>query len=176
MSNAMTISKRHVVLYGVIAGILLLILAASVWQTFSYLSYIRAQQAASIATPAFSAASASPEAARFTWEVATTTQAQARGLGGRADVPSRYGLLFVFPEDGTYGFWMKDMLVPIDMLWLSDSGQVVYEQENVAPDTYPDVFYPTTPARYVLETRAGEAAREGWTVGSVVPLPLPYGK
>ncbi|MDE1965823.1 MAG: DUF192 domain-containing protein [Patescibacteria group bacterium] len=96
-------------------------------------------------------------------EIATSTADQARGLGGRASIPDDYGMLFIFPKDDTYGFWMKDMLAPIDIFWLSDSGRVVSMKTDVSPSTYPNVFYPDSPARYVLETRAGYAAAHGIT-------------
>lgn len=90
-------------------------------------------------------------------DYATTTAARELGLGGRKSVPDDYGMLFVFLKDDEYGFWMKDMLVPIDVFWLDDKGQVVYIAEDVATSTYPSVFYPSAPARYVLETGAGFA-------------------
>ena len=58
---------------------------------------------------------------------------------------------------------MKDMKFPIDMLWLSGTRRVVYMAQNVSPDTYPEVFAPTRPARYVLELPAGYA--KAYTVG-----------
>jgi uncharacterized membrane protein (UPF0127 family) len=71
---------------------------------------------------------------------------------------------------------MKDMRVPLDIIWLSDTGDIVHIERSVSPDSYPRVFYPGTPARYVLEMRAGQAALRKWEVGSRVALPLPYGK
>lgn len=88
-------------------------------------------------------------------DYATTPAERERGLGGRISIPSDYGMLFVFPKDDTYGFWMKDMLVPIDIFWLNAQGQVVSIAEDVTTSTYPSVFYPNMPARYVLETAAG---------------------
>lgn len=85
-------------------------------------------------------------------------------------------MLFVFPKDDAYGFWMKDMLAPLDIIWLSDTGSIVWIEEDVQPSSYPNVFYPNAPARYVLEMRAGQARARGWTIGSRVQLPLPYGK
>jgi uncharacterized membrane protein (UPF0127 family) len=90
-------------------------------------------------------------------ELATTTAAQELGLGGRTSLPTDYGMLFVFPQDGEYGFWMKDTLIPLDMFWLNDQGQVVWMEQDVATDTYSTAFYPESPARYVLETSAGFA-------------------
>ncbi|MDB5237648.1 MAG: response regulator MprA [Parcubacteria group bacterium] len=112
----------------------------------------------------------------ISFEVVTTTADQERGLGGRTNIPPDYGMLFVFPKDDTYGFWMKDMLAPIDIIWLSDTDTIVYLRESVAPSTYPHVFYPDSPARYVLEMRDGQASARGWKIGTHVQLPLPYGK
>lgn len=103
-------------------------------------------------------------------EYATTTEARERGLSGRASIPEDYGMLFVFPKDGFHGFWMKDMLVPIDIFWLDDKGQVVYIAREVATSTYPNVLYPTVPARYVLETVAGLGAKHGIGVGTTLLL------
>jgi len=106
------------------------------------------------------------------FEIADTPQKQIQGLSRRADVPSGYGMLFVFPSDDAYGFWMKDMLVPIDIIWLSDTGKIVGIEDSVSPSTYPSVFYPPEPVRYVLEMRAGEARARGWTIGSSAGIPL----
>ena len=103
-------------------------------------------------------------------EYATTTEARERGLSGRTDVPDDYGMLFVFSEDDRYGFWMKDMLVPIDIFWLDDKGQVVHIASNVATSTYPNVLYPTASAWYVLETAAGFARAHRITLGTQLVL------
>lgn len=103
-------------------------------------------------------------------EFATTSAAREKGLGGRKVIPSDYGMLFVFPKDDYYGFWMKDTLVPLDMFWLDDKGQVVYTAQDVATSSYPNVFYPPVPARYVLETVAGFAAAHGIATGTPLML------
>lgn len=108
-------------------------------------------------------------------EYAITRAAREIGLGGRASIPSDYGMLFVFPNRDYYGFWMKDTLVPLDIFWLDDSagkGQliVVSMSLNRATSTYPSVFYPSVPARYVLETAAGFA--EAHTIATGTPLLL----
>ncbi len=108
------------------------------------------------------------------YETVTTIAAQEQGLGGRSFIPDNYAMLFVFPSDNTYGFWMKDMLVPIDMIWLSDTGTIIKIDPSVSPATYPDVFYPPAPVKYVLETKSGFAVEHGWTIGTQVALPPPY--
>ncbi|MBA3789379.1 DUF192 domain-containing protein [Patescibacteria group bacterium] len=108
------------------------------------------------------------------FEVVTSQAAQEKGLGGRAVISDNYAMLFVFPQDGTYSFWMKGMLVPIDMVWVSDNGSIIAINPSVSPATYPASFSPPQPVRYVLETRAGFAQEKGWVVGTQIPLPSPY--
>jgi uncharacterized membrane protein (UPF0127 family) len=109
------------------------------------------------------------------FEVVSTEAAQERGLGGRTSIPENYGMLFVFKQSSRVGFWMKDMQVPIDIVWLSDNGTIIGIEDSLSPDTYPQAFYPAQPVKLVLETKAGEMRRRGWSVGTKIPLPLPYG-
>ncbi len=108
------------------------------------------------------------------FEIATTTAAQEEGLSGRASIPSNYGMLFVFHSDKRYGFWMKNMLTSIDIIWLSDNGTIIGIENSVQPASYPNVLYPPQPIKYVLEMRAGEAQQRGWKIGTSILLPLPY--
>lgn len=103
-------------------------------------------------------------------DYATTDAERERGLGGRANVPYDYGMLFVFPREGKYGFWMKDMLVPVDIFWLDGKGQVIYMEIDVATSTFPTVFYPVQPATYVLETTAGFAQAHNIATGTPLIL------
>jgi uncharacterized membrane protein (UPF0127 family) len=107
----------------------------------------------------------------FQFEIANTTEARTHGLSGRTEVPENYGMLFVFDFDLTPTFWMKDMFVPIDILWITKEGEIVGIEKAVEPSTYPKTFSPSAPIRYVLETRAGEAERQGWEVGTRIWLP-----
>ena len=52
--------------------------------------------------------------------IASTPQARAKGLSGRATLERNQGMLFLFTAPGVYGFWMKDMKFPIDIIWLND--------------------------------------------------------
>jgi uncharacterized membrane protein (UPF0127 family) len=111
------------------------------------------------------------EVSGIQFEIVTSQAAQERGLGGRAVISDNYAMLFDFPSDQEPGFWMKDMLASIDIIWLTDNGTIVSINQSVSPQTYPSVFYPPQPIRYVLETRAGFAAQKGWVVGTKVALP-----
>jgi uncharacterized membrane protein (UPF0127 family) len=100
-----------------------------------------------------------------------------RGLGGRESLPDDRGMLFVFPQPGRFTFWMKDMLIPIDMIWISDRGQVVdihtAEPEPGVPDQQLKRYTPNGEAKYVLEVRAGLAADKGVQVGDEAQIELP---
>lgn len=110
--------------------------------------------------------------APLTFEIVRTPEEWSRGLSGRTSVPQGYGMLFVFPKADTYSFWMKDMLVPIDIVWLSDNGTIVGIEESVVSETYPGTtFEAPEPVRLVLEMRAGESRARGYKVGDKIALP-----
>ena len=102
--------------------------------------------------------------------IAQTESERERGLGGRIGLKSDEGMLFVFPKDGLYAFWMKDMRFAIDIIWISAKGVVVHVAENVSPDTYPASFGTQSPARYVLEVPAGFVDAHGIKLGDIVGL------
>lgn len=99
-------------------------------------------------------------------EKAETDKERVLGLSGRHSLGSADGLLFIFPDEGKYGIWMKDMLFSIDIIWINSSGEVVFIEENVSPETFPSVFKPDKLAKFVLEVEAGTVEKEGWNVGS----------
>src|SRR5262249_24819352 len=105
--------------------------------------------------------------------IADTEAAREQGLGGRASLAPDEGMLFVFPIEGQYPFWMKDMKFPIDIVWIETDGTVFYIKDSVDPDTYPDTFAPDAAiARYVLELPAGYASAHNLQVGDQTQLNL----
>ena len=88
-------------------------------------------------------------------ELATTTAARVRGLSNRTYIQKDTGFLMQFEAMGKPGIWMKDMLFPIDIYWLDARFNLVDTKLSVSPATYPNVFYPTGDAEYVLETHPG---------------------
>lgn len=100
--------------------------------------------------------------------IADTPALREKGLSGRSGLAPDEGMLFVFPADRKYGFWMKDMRFPIDILWLSSAGAILDMRTNVSPDGYLAVFEPRAPARFVLELPAGFADAYTVRVGDTV--------
>lgn len=79
-----------------------------------------------------------------------------KGLSGVTELAFDQALLMTFPSDDMWGIWMKDMKVPIDIIWLNKDKKVVYIFKDVSPDNSTSkVFKPKVPARYVVEVAAG---------------------
>lgn len=89
-------------------------------------------------------------------EVADTNQKRIQGLSGRASLGENDGMLFVYPQKGMYGFWMKDMHFPLDFIWI-DGDTIVGFNENVPflKNTQLPSYYPPEPIDKVLEVNAG---------------------
>lgn len=103
-------------------------------------------------------------------ELARTPEEQERGLMFRESLPERSGMLFLFQDDSPHGFWMKNTMIPLDIIWLDDVGRVLFVSANTPPckaDPCPD-YGPPVAAWSVLEIAGGMAARENVTVGSTI--------
>ncbi len=107
--------------------------------------------------------------AELTLETATTPAQRERGLMSRTWLAPHAGMLFVFDSDGPVSFWMKDTLLPLDMIFVATDGTVreVFTDVQPAPRDAPDAAIPLESgnARYVIELAAGEAARDGIVPG-----------
>ena len=90
----------------------------------------------------------------------------------RESLPDRTGMLFVFDEAGTHHFWMKNTMIPLDMIWMDENGRVIFVSADTPPcRAEPCATYgPEVPAHQVLEIAGGMAAKEKITVGSTLEL------
>lgn len=104
-------------------------------------------------------------------DVAKTFAERKKGLSGSDPLTGNEGMLFIFDSSEQHGFWMKDMKYSIDIIWIDDLLQVVHIENDVSPNTYPEVFYPDVPARYAVEVRAGFSDANGLELGDTVSLP-----
>jgi len=106
--------------------------------------------------------------------IANTEAERQQGLSGTDELERYEGKLFIFDEARPHGIWMKDMNYAIDILWFNEATELVYIKESVTPDTYPDVFRPTEPARYVVELRAGTVEDLQFVLGDRLSIPPVY--
>lgn len=108
-----------------------------------------------------------PDGSAITVELAMTDEERARGLMFRERIRPDEGMLFVFDEEELHSFWMKNTLVPLDILWLGRDRRIVHIASDVPPckaDPCP-TYGPAVPAAYVLELKAGEALARGIKLG-----------
>ncbi len=112
------------------------------------------------------------KAGALTLEVANTTEEREQGLMHRESLPDNHGMLFVFPDEKVRPFWMKNTLIPLDMIFISSNLTVLnveeaYTQPN-ATDEELTIYTSDGPAKYVIETHRGFAAEHGIEAGTEV--------
>tara|TARA_B100001750_G_scaffold141700_1_gene113003 strand:- start:1312 stop:1800 length:489 start_codon:yes stop_codon:yes gene_type:complete len=90
-------------------------------------------------------------------EVAITPEERQRGLMERESLQEDNGMLFVFSEEDTYSFWMKNMKISLDIIWINADGNVVYFVKDVPPCVQSpcQTYSPNADALYVLEVNPG---------------------
>jgi uncharacterized membrane protein (UPF0127 family) len=108
--------------------------------------------------------------ARFSVEVVDTPATRAKGLMFRTEMPSSAGMLFLYERPQRAVFWMKNTLIPLDMIFADASGVVRHVHANAIPhdetgiDGGPDILA-------ILEINGGLAKRLGITPGAVIRHP-----
>ncbi len=104
-----------------------------------------------------------PDGAVVRLELAITPEEREQGLMFRRSLAADHGMLFVFEQSATWPFWMKDTWIPLDLVFLDESGTVTQVFADVQPcraEPCPK-YIPARPARAVLELPAGAAAAHG---------------
>ena len=107
-------------------------------------------------------------------DVAETPESRSQGLSFRRSLGVNEGMLFIFDTLGNYGFWMKDMNFPIDIVWIKGN-EVIGVEENIAPQPGKSlyelpIYYPPGMIDKVLEVSAGRAKTLGLSSGSVIKI------
>jgi uncharacterized membrane protein (UPF0127 family) len=112
----------------------------------------------------------------FQVELAKTEAQREKGLMYRKELDKNKGILFIFDKEGIYPFWMKNTLIPLDMLWIDASpaggNKVVFISQNTEPCKSllcPSVV-PLAKANYVLEINAGISKNLGIKIGDIIEL------
>jgi len=102
-------------------------------------------------------------------QVADTEELRQKGLSGVEALNRNGGLLMAFDSDDTWGIWMKDMEIPIDILWLDKNKKIIHLVKEADPELSTDVIYtPDDAARYVIELQAGQIKKAGIRKGMPV--------
>jgi uncharacterized membrane protein (UPF0127 family) len=107
----------------------------------------------------------------FDAEVSDTVELQSQGLSGRSTLAEREAMLFVFERPLRHAFSMRGMRFAIDIIWIDQDGIVSEITPRVEPATYPQIFQPQRPVKYVLEINAGLAEARGISAGDRLEFP-----
>ena len=107
---------------------------------------------------------------RFTVEVARTPEEQAQGLMFRKSVPPDRGMIFPYDPPVQVSFWMKNTLVPLDMVFIGPDGKIGRIAANTTPMSL-DPVASIDPVSAVLEIAGGRAAELGIREGDKVDWP-----
>jgi len=105
-------------------------------------------------------------------EIAKTGSERETGLMFRESLRQNTGMLFVFESPGRSGFWMKNTLIPLDIIWIGSNGTIVDVFENAQPCKTPEcpVMFPNESASWALEVNAGFAKQNNIKKGQRVAL------
>lgn len=109
--------------------------------------------------------------ARFTVEVADTAEDRARGLMFRDTMAMFSGMLFVYPTPQPVSFWMRNTLIPLDMVFIGPDGIVRHVHENAVPHDETGIPGGSDDIQYVLELNGGLAAMLHITPGAEIRHP-----
>jgi uncharacterized membrane protein (UPF0127 family) len=103
-------------------------------------------------------------------EVSDTFEKRSLGLMFRESLLEKEGMLFVFPQEEVYNFWMKNMRISLDMIWVSSDKRIVDIKEDVPPCIQEpcEIIRPNTKARYVVEVVSGFAKKHKLKVGDSI--------
>jgi uncharacterized protein len=106
---------------------------------------------------------------RLAVEIADTTPLRTRGLMWRSELTDGTGMLFIFPAEVVQSFWMRNTLIPLDMVFIDRRMRVVGVVQWAEPQTLTSRTV-GKPSLYVLEVPGGWASRNGVRAGSTVEL------
>ena len=111
----------------------------------------------------------------YTVELAQSQAERSRGLMNRTSLGQDRGMLFIGERTGPISFWMKNTLIPLDIIFLDEQWKVVGLHSNVPPcEADPCPTYPSpAPAMHVLEINAGQAQALGVELGVALSVPPP---
>jgi uncharacterized membrane protein (UPF0127 family) len=124
----------------------------------------------SVADVCFNAQKGNENAVCIRADIADNALNRELGLSGRRSLAEDSGMLFVFEKEGRYGFWMKGMRLPLDIIWLNKDKQVIYVKRDLQPcvSSYCPGYGPQASSLYIIEVSANYTLRHNISNGTHV--------
>jgi len=111
----------------------------------------------------------------YTIEVASTVSQKSTGLMNRNSLCQNCGMIFVSSTPSPQIFWMKNTLIPLDMIFLDSQGKVINIETATPEPNVPDLslklYRSTAPSQYVIELNKGDAEKLKLVNGDVISIP-----
>jgi uncharacterized membrane protein (UPF0127 family) len=152
--------KKVLIAYGILV-IIVIVLAVAKFRGFDFLPSINAGKTATINSHTYNLL------------IANDDKSRQIGLSDRKSLDKNTGMLFIFPKKDIYSFWMKNTLIPLDMIFINDNN-IVYIVKNAPPQAGKNgnlpIYTPKNEANYVLEINGGQADKYKFKVGDKVTL------
>ncbi len=110
----------------------------------------------------------------FKVELAQTNEELSNGLMFRESLNKNSGMLFIFPEENFYKFWMKNTLIPLDIIWINSDKEIVFIKHNAQPcqEDNCEIFISNEKALYVFEINSGISEKIGLEVGDEIEFKI----
>jgi uncharacterized membrane protein (UPF0127 family) len=110
----------------------------------------------------------------FSLDIADNSYLQAKGLSGISKLAANDGMLFIFNGEAYRYFWMKDTLIPLDMIFITQSGQVT-DIDTAVPepgksDLQLKIYQSSQPVKYVIELNANTAQKINLKIGDFINI------
>ncbi|MCW8055609.1 DUF192 domain-containing protein [Agrobacterium tumefaciens] len=147
---------RHVVKSAVMALLFFMLASAA-----------QAQERQAFTSEPLTIETASGKTHDFVAELALDDAQRAQGLMFRKSMPSENGMLFDFGEARAVAMWMRNTLIPLDMLFIGSDGRITHIHENAVPHSEA-IISSRGPVKFVLELNGGAAKRSGIKPGDMV--------
>ncbi|MFN5060328.1 MAG: DUF192 domain-containing protein [Chloroflexota bacterium] len=106
-------------------------------------------------------------------DIVATETARQQGLMGVPELPTNYGMLFVFQDTIQPAFWMKDTLIPLEVVFMSKQGQI--KAITAMHPQSEEIHSAPEPLPYALELPQGWMTKHGIVVGDTCTIELPQG-
>lgn len=106
----------------------------------------------------------------ITVELATNDFERNRGLMNRTDLCENCGMLFIFPDEDYRTFWMKNTLIPLDIIFINEEKRIVNIEEDTKKNQTEELYSSESKAKYVLEVNSGFCQKNNIDIGNTLIL------
>lgn len=108
----------------------------------------------------------------FDVELAIALEDKRKGLMNREALNDNEGMLFIYDKEGLYKFWMKNVKISLDIIWINSDKKIVFISKNSLPCLNKPCISinPNISARYVLEIKSGLSEKMGLDIGDKLDI------